>query len=132
MTTIGQARESVYQRFASNYSTTVFTLDNESFSPPDGSWVRLTVRNTGGGQETLGKPTNRRYRRNASVFAQVFTLNDQGTLAGDAIAQEILGIFEGVSFSDLDFNDGAIRESDPDGRFYQHLVEIFFDYEETK
>ena len=132
MTTINEARESVYQRFVDNYVTTVFTFDNESFSPPEGSWVRLVVRNTGGGQETLGRPTNRKYRRNASVFAQVFTLTDQGTSAGDAIAREIRALYESVSFDGLDFNDGTIREPGGDGRFYQHLVEVFFDYEEIK
>lgn len=135
MTTLNEAREAIYQRFNDNFTglpLSETTFDNEDFTPPDGPWVRLTVRQAGGGQETLGAKGNRSYRRIAGTFAQVHTLADQGTAEADGIAQEILAIFEGESFSDLDFNDGVIREIGSDGRFYQEVVEINFDYDERK
>ncbi len=135
MTTIDQARTAVYDRFVAQWANrTPFTFENEKWEEPkpDVDWVRVSVRNTGGGQETLGPKTQRKYRRRGSIFVQVFTPVAKGMKAGAGHAQAARAIFEGESFTGIDANNGVIRESGSDGKFYQTLVEVFFDYTEIK
>ena len=134
MTTINEARQAIYARFISQWGTqTEFTFDNEPFTEPvSDPWVRLAVRNTDGGQETLGQSGNRRYTRDASIFVQVFTLIDTGTQEADTLARIARNIFEGERFSGVFANDGTIREIGPDGKWYQTNVEIAFFYDEIK
>lgn len=136
MTTQNQAREAVYLRWNTQWSaTTPFIFENENnkvLDSADDPWARLTVRNTGSEQHTLGAVGNRRFRRFASVFVQLYALVDEGLATLDTLAQTVRGIFEGVSFSGLSFNNVVVRESGADGKWYQVVVEAFFDYEETK
>lgn len=133
MTTLIQAREVVYQRFVDNYTSTPFTFEGEDYTPPSPAWVRLSVRaNTAGGQDTLGRAGNRRFRRNGIIAAQVFTPINQGLRQGDDLAQAIREIFEAQSFNGLDTTDGLIRESPPEDEWFIHIVEVFFDYDEVK
>lgn len=133
MPTINAAREAVYDRWNTQWgATTPFTFDNEKFSTPDVPWARLTVRNTQSAQHTLGAVGNRRFRRLASVFVQLYDIVDNGLATLDGLAQTARGIFEGVSFSGLAFNNVVVRESGADGKWFQVVVEAFFDYEETK
>lgn len=133
--TLDQAREAVYERFQTLWANrTAFTLENEKFQEPgpDTDWCRVSLRHTGGGQETLGPITQRKYRRRASIFIQIFTAVAKGMQAGAGHAQAARAIFEGSSFAGIDANNGVIRESGPNGKNYQTLVEIFCDYDETK
>lgn len=137
MTTLSQAKEAVYLRFTTNFtglSADRIALDNEDFEEPiSGDWVRLVVRSQERVQETLGKKGNRRFRSRALVFVQVYTETDTGVKQSDVLATEVRDIFEGVSFSGLDFQEGVtVRETGPDGRWYQSIVEAPFDYDEIK
>lgn len=134
MTTLNEAKTAIYTRFLGNFTgTSAIAFDNEEFNTPAaGSWVRLTVRTGPRLQDTLGKAGNRRFRTSASVFVQVYTEANTGVKIGDNLAEEARDIFEGISFSGLDFNAGDIRETPPDGRWYQHIVEIPFDFDEIK
>ena len=135
MTLLTEAREAVYLRFVSNWTLTPYVFDNEGSDSLDGdsvAWARLSVREVGGGQRTLGRVGNRRYRRQAIVFVQLFTPIDAGVLAAGTLAQAVRTIFEGVSFGDLDFNDVRVREATPDEKWHQTIVEAVFDFEETK
>lgn len=134
MTTLDEAKESVYSRFVAQWGTTTpFVFDNEVFEEPvDDPWVRLTVRSLSRGQETMGRTGNRRFRSAARVFVQVYTRTNTGVKQGDTLAVQAKDIFEATSFGGLDFNDGVVRETGPDGKWYQHIVEIAFDYEEIK
>lgn len=136
MTTLSQAREAVYARFVANYTGVAadrIAFDNEKFEEPvAGDWVRLTVRSGPRGQDTLGRVGNRRYRSSARALVQVYTPTNTGTKQGDALATEARDVFEGTSFSGLDFTDGQVRESGPGGRWYQHIADIEFDYDEIK
>lgn len=136
MTTITAAREAVYQRFVDNFTGVIasrITFDNESYDP-DGTdpWVRLAVRTSNRLQSTLGGTGNRRFRSTASVLVQVFAEVDTGVKSLDELAKEAADIFEGRSFSGLDFQAVTIRETGPDGRWAQYLVEAEFDYDEIK
>lgn len=136
MTTLAQAKEVVYQRFVDNFTGVTLariTFDNEEFEEPaTGDWVRLTVRSRGRAQDTLGKVGNRKFRSAASVFVQVYTAVNTGVKQSDTLAKEAADVFEGVSFSGLDFQSAEVRETGPDGRWYQSVVEAEFEYDETK
>ena len=134
MTTLNQAREAIYSRFVTEWAAaTVLTFENEEFDEPtDDPWARLTVRHTSRTQKTLGKVGNRKFRSAAIVLVQVYTRTNTGVQQGDTLAVQAKDIFEAVSFSGLDFNDGVVRETGPDGKWYQHLAEIAFDYEDIK
>ncbi len=134
MTTLNEAREAVYSRFVAQWGTTTpVVFDDEDLEEPaDLPWVRLAVRSMSRGQETLGRVGNRKFRSAARVFVQVYTRTNTGVKQGDTLATQAKDIFEATSFSGLDFNDGVVRETGPDGKWYQHVAEIVFDYEEIK
>ena len=134
MTTINEAREAIYARFIANFTgTSNITFDNEDFDDPaSGSWVRLSIRHAVRLQDTLGRSGNRSFKSGASVFIQVYTAINAGLSLADTLAREAANVFEGVSFSELDFRGALIKESGPTGKWYQTLVEIEFDYYETK
>lgn len=135
MTDINEAREAVYQRFASQWGTTTYTFEGEHFEADKQkeAWVRLSVRQLGGGQETLGPPGARKFRRRAQALLQTFVPSESASIKdGDALAKAGRAIFEGQSFSELDFDDGEIQELGDDGRWFTHLMRAFFAYTETK
>ena len=136
MTTIAAAREAITERFSTQWAAAQpavpFTLENEAYTAPATSWVRMTIQNVDSFQETLGAVGRRRFIRRGSVFVQIFVATDAGVTPADTLARDARIIFEGVSFSGLRFNNAVIREVGPDGRFYQSLVEAFFEYDETK
>ncbi len=136
MTTLNDAREAVYLRFTSTFTGVTadrVALDNEDFpEPAKGNWVRLVVRSLAREQETLGAPGNRKFRPEALVLVQVYVPVDSGTDVADALAKEAADIFEGVSFSGLDFQGAVVRETGPTGRWFQFIMEAPFKYEEIK
>lgn len=136
MTTSNEAKEAIYLRFVDNFTGVILSridFDNEDFDEPaTGAWVRLVVRNIGRAQDTLGKVNNRRFRSKAVVFVQVYTEANTGVQQSDTLAKEAADIFEGVSFSGLDFQSVFVRETGPDGKWYQSVVEAEFSYDEIK
>lgn len=139
MTTLNEARSAVYTRFLDNFTglpVERITFDNEEFeSLEQGSlnWVRLVVRSTTRQQDTIGRPSNRRYRSAATVIVQVYTQVNTGVKSSDSLVEEIQSIFEGVSFDGLDFDEAATpTELGVDGRWYVATVEAPFDYDEIK
>ena len=136
MTTLNEAKEAIYLRFTTNFTgvaSNLIAFDNEEFEEPDtGNWVRLVVRSSARLQDTLGQAGNRRFRATASVFVQVYTEANTGVQQSDTLAKEAADIFDAVSFSGLDFQSAVIRETGPDGKWYQSVVEAEFDYDEIK
>lgn len=136
MTTANQAKEAVYQRFLDLFTGLAddkIAFDNDEFEEPNSEpWARLVVRMDTRLQETLGRVTNRRFRTTGTVFVQVYTVVNTGVKQGDTLAKEAADIFEAVSFSGLDFREANVRETGPDGKWYQHLVTAQFDYDEIK
>lgn len=139
--TISEAREACYQRFIDNWTATplvdtTFAQEVGFVPPPKRLWARLTVRNTGSGGQTLGATGFRRFTRLGFVFIQVFgPLSDDQDGEGqlDPLIQDALKIFESVSFSGLRFFQGTPRETgDDDGKWVTAIVELPFDYDETK
>jgi hypothetical protein len=132
-TTINQAREAIYQRFVDNTTLADYTFGNEAYEPPvDTQWARLTVLHELGRQDTLGPVNSRKFLRRGRVLIQLFDQEDQGIKNLDDLAALTRNIFEGVQFSGLFFRDVDVRETGPDGEWYQLVVDAPFFYEETK
>ncbi len=136
MTTANQAKDAIYKRLLANITLTtnvVFDNDEPDFeSEEETEWVRLVVRGGPRTQDTLGKAGNRRFRTTATMFVQVYTLAGTGVKQGDLLAKEVADIFEGTSFSGVDFYEVPTRESGPDGKWFVHIVEGEFDYDEIR
>ena len=136
MATINQVRELVYQTFVSGWgTTTVFTFENEKFDPPNNaSWVRLSVRNTISSQETLGKITNRKFQRNAIIFAQIYTLADSmGMKPGDTLGETLRSILEGKTLSSEAYTTSTLlREAGTEGAWFVLIAETNLVYFDTK
>lgn len=133
MTTESEAREAVYQRFVDNWGAlTAYTFENEEFTAPSTTWVRLAFRNTNSQQDTMGETGNRKFLRSASIFLQIFFLTNTGTATVDTLVRAFRSIFEGTRFSGIVVNNAVSREIGPDGKFYQAVVEAFCEYEEVK
>lgn len=138
MTAIDTAREAIYQKVVDNWTSTSYVFQNEnddSLYEGEVSWVRWSVLETGSRQETLGQKTDRRYRRENIVTAQIFTPINAGMSAAGTLAEEVRTLFEGEAFSDLDFFDGVqILDLGPDTekKWQQTSVRAAFAYELTK
>lgn len=134
MTTLSTARESIYQRFATDWGVTSdYTFDNEDFTPPeDTPWVRLVVRHTSSNQVSLGSSGNRKFDRDGLVFVQVFTPLDQGSAVADALVEKVLEIFEGKTIDLIRFTDVTPREVGPMDGWYQVNVDAAFIWTERK
>jgi hypothetical protein len=135
MTTLPEATEAIYQRFVTGWdiSDAVYTFDGEQFEEPDAEpWVRISVRNVGSTQESLGQVGNRKFERIASVIFNIFTPANEGVGSGLVLAQLLLGLFEAVNFSGLRFFESDVREQGTDGLWYGVVVESKFTYNETK
>lgn len=136
MTTLNEATEAVYQRFASDFTGTtnvVFRNEEPGFDTDQVTeWVRLSVGTLSRAQETLGAAGNRKYRPGASVIVQVYTRANTGVKQGEVLAEEAMNVFEGASFGGLDFNNGIVRNGSVEGKWQQHVAEVEFDYEEIK
>jgi hypothetical protein len=136
MPTLNAARESVYQRFADEWAsagqTEPYTFELENYDPPAGPWLAVSVQHVASSQETLGRATNRRFRRSAVITVYVYDLVNQGRRSIDLLAQTARNIFEGVSFDSLDCGNAVAREIPSDGRYYGMLIATSFDYDEIK
>jgi hypothetical protein len=134
MTSIDEAREAIYQRWNTEWaSRTPWTFQNEKFTEPESStWVRISVQNVPAPTATLGGKNARRVRRFGKINIQIFAPKEGGMAQSGTHAQFALDIFEGEQFDGVDCNYGVINELPEEDKWQPTLVEIDFDYEETK
>lgn len=141
MTTIAEAREAIYLRWNDNWTATplvdtTFAGETNFVPPSKRLWARLSVRHLAPGGQTMGSVGGRRFTRLGSAFIQVFgplSKEQDGEGQLDPLIQDALDIFEGVSFSGLRFFQATPRETgDDQGKWTMAIVEVPFDYDETK
>lgn len=135
MATINEARKLIYDKFISAWgATTLIDTDNGEFIEPESDpWVRLTARGQEGGQSSIGKKGNRRYKREGIFFVQIFTPVNTGTSESDTLAQLAINILEGERLSiDVWTGNSVNREVGAEGKWYATNVETEFTYEEIK
>ncbi len=135
---IDTTKQAILNYFVSAWgATSPITLDNEDFDPETeggDEWVRVSIREFASGQKTLGKITNRKFRRVGSVFVQVFTKEGEGgTQPSDTLAETARGILEGTNqVAGVCFFAATVRTQPPDDYWYRVVVEVEFSYDETK
>lgn len=137
MTSLNEARESIYQLFNTGWGTeTAIVFDQETFDGADDEWVRLSVRHLGSTQDTFGTAGNRKFERQGTAFVELFFRPDPVTAQTeiDRLAQKAKDIFEGnrISGTTLRFNDTPIRELGIVDEWYVVVVDAAFLYNETK
>lgn len=135
MTTYAQAKEAVLEHFLSGFQglpASSITFENEKFSTPNSTWLRVTIRSLVRNQETLSRKGSRVFRRQVAAIFQIFTPLNQGMKESTELAEEVQNIFEGESISGLDFGTSQIVEAGVDGRWNQTNVSCIFDYDEIK
>lgn len=135
--TPNEAREIIHQAFVDNWDPDApevpYIFDNEKFDSDElPEWVKVYVRNSPGGQITLGGKTNRVYRRRGAVLVEIHSPVDQGLLRLDELAKAALDIYEGENHSQVMFNNGSVTELPVEGRWARNRVSVFFTYDETK
>jgi hypothetical protein len=136
VTTLREARKAIHDKWTTDWPLVApdvpFYFDNEAVTPCQTPWTRLVVRELVSTQDTLGLPTDRKFRRRAMVLVQVFVQRDVGVGSMVDLAHSARGVFEGKSFSGLDFHAVDAREVPTEDRWYQMTVEAQFNYYETK
>lgn len=134
MTTLVEAKKAINDRFIAAWEgKTEYTIDNEDFTEPEsGAWVRLTVRNTDGGQTSMGRVGNRRFDRKGVIVVNVFTPIEQGTSEGDVLAEFAKDLFEATRFNGVTVNNGLVREKGSDKTWFHHIMTADFEYYEIK
>lgn len=148
MTTLNEARETIYARFVDEWvdgsdPLTPFCFDNESFDPPNGDdgrgapWARCSVRSLFAGQETLGKAGNRKFMRTAIARIEIFVPPGEGTKNADTLLITGKDMFEGRSTpsgTTIRFNEVVPREIGiiENGRWHLSTIEASFEYDEIK
>lgn len=136
---IDAAQEAAFQQFNDNWTATPLgqvVFENEGEDDIDNQaaeWVRVSVRELGGGRENIAPKGSRKYRRAASVFVQCFVPVDAGARRAKQLAEAARLIFEGESLaSGLDFNDGEVRDLGPDDKWQQAVMEAAFLFTKVK
>jgi hypothetical protein len=136
VTTFRQARAAVVDKWKVDWPLVApdvpFYFDNEAVAPCQTPWTRVVVRELASRQETLGVAPTRIFERKAMAIVQIFVARDTGVGAIADLAQLARAVFEGKSFSGLDFYEVTPREVPTEDRWYQMTVEAQFNYYETK
>lgn len=156
-TTINAAREALYAHFVANWNELVivlveawglelvgvsgeplvpFALGDETMEPPNGPWVRFTVRHGPTAQETLGTCGNRNFDRSGRVFVQGFMLPGGDERELDLVMEAARTLFEGrtvdphaIRFNAVEVSELGVIEG---GRWQAALAEAPFNYTTRK
>ena len=150
-TSINDAREAIYQHFVASWVAAVaaeaarqgvtmaappYALGDETMEPPNGVWVRLTVRHGASNQETLGTCGTRTLDRSARAVVQGFNVpgGDERTL--DVAMEAARNVFEGRTVAPIAARFNAVEVSElgviEGGRWQAALAEAPFNYTTRK
>lgn len=140
MTLVSEAREIIYQKFQAGWTATPLTqvvFENDDAGGIDAGrepWIRVSTREVGGGQVTLGPKGDRKYDRRALVFVQIFVPSNTGTRRAGQLVEAVRALLEGEALGAgaVDVFDLQVRDARPDGPWNLTLVEAEYRYSETK
>lgn len=145
---MSEAAELVFQRFKTWADAEMpqmpYCFDNEMLAEPDISvinpcWARVGMRTSASRQETIGAVGNRKFRRQAVIYVQLFGRTGIGRGRIDDVAHDVITLYEGTRIGPVgDPEQQVIARTalqvdlGADGRWYNVTVEIPVDYYETK
>lgn len=119
---------SIAQAIRSHWDTywqdrTPYTYDAFTYAPVAGtSWVRVSVRDGDGTQESLGKKALERSQ--GVVIVQIFVPMDLGEDEARFLAEKAGNVFRRQRFSGIQFRSPSHRPVGQDGGWWQHNVVI--------
>lgn len=137
-----EVQEQLYRRWRDSWvvapggeQLTPFCFEDEKMDPPDGPWVRFSVKRMPGGPGTLGRPGNRKMDRVGMVFIQLFKPPGGGVGDLSDLGERAAGIFENCRLEDPhDIRFGEVEPGQSgqveNGRWLGLSVEGRFDYEQ--
>jgi len=139
MVTLVDARETIYQRWATLWGTTTpYTFANEGYDPPVGtSWISFNVIHTASRLEAIGGRGYggmNLYERRGICAIRIFVPQNQGIRTADTLAQQARAIFEGVTLASnaIRFTNVDIREIGPVDSWFVIELDAAFQYDERK
>lgn len=135
MTTINEAKKALLEYFIEHWEDRTpisFDNSNDKFAEGNKPWVRVAVRTTAGGQESLGSVGRRLFRRQGFMYFQVFTRSGTRTETSDTLVQDILDIFDGVTVDNILIRSGSPTYTGVDGKWYQQNVQFRIIFDEVK
>lgn len=139
MPSLVDARETIYQRWATQWgATTPYTFANEAYDPPvNTAWVSFGVVHTASTLEAIGGSGYggmNLFQRQGLCNMRIFVPQDQGIRAADTLAQQARGIWEGVTLASnaIRFTNVDIREIGPVDSWFVIEVDATFQYDERK
>lgn len=131
--TLKEARNIILKRYLDAYRDSMkVATTNKFFEPPVEKWARIIVLPNGGGQESLGKAGNRKFKYIGLITIQIFTLNGKGTNGNDILAQDSLELMDSFSSGTLNTHSGGIFPVGTDGEYYQQNVVIEYNFENIR
>ncbi len=103
--------------------------ENDPRKKPLKSYVHLFVRS--GRAVEMGFSSSRvLYRRPGWIVAQCFVEAKTGTQVCRAIADAVIAIYEGQTFSEIIFREGEVVEVGDEGNgFWQLNAKVYFDFD---
>lgn len=140
-----EVQEALYQRFAARWTLdplavpvtyrSPFVFEDEKIDPPDGLWVRFSVKRMPGGQGTLGGPGRRKMDRVGMIFGQLFQppglgigdLSDAADFLAKGFENCRIKNTHDIRFAEVEPGESGQVEN---GRWLGLSVEGRFDYEE--
>jgi hypothetical protein len=131
MPTHAAAQLAIETRFRDNWidQNVALRFENEARKKPADEFIRLVIRNFRAAEVgfAAGKIL---YRRPGVIYAQCFVQGRKGTQRGRVLADAVLDIFEGQSFSSITCNTAEVEElgDDKEG-FWQVNAKVFFDHD---
>lgn len=135
-----QAEEAVAQRWVDIWvplhPTIAYFFENKKGAEPtdpDAFWARVALKQADSEQHTLGKPSERLYRREAAVWVNLYGPVNEGTKTILGLADDVRRVFEGASFDGVDSTSaGRVVKLGAEGRWFEVLVIIPVVYYEQR
>lgn len=100
-----------------------------NFIPPNGTWVRFSMKNNLGYQASIGAPGSNMFRREGMVYIQIFQKEGQGSTDARTKADVAADIFIANELSGVTFSNVNAKDIGPDNGWYQWQVSAEFRYD---
>lgn len=142
MPSITQARDDILTRFRTEWLADgisagvplVFEDFDVDLSASTAPWARVTVRHATGRQASLSNEAGKRtFRREGTVFVQIFTPFGDGLSLSDSLANIAARAFEGKETPfHVWFRNVRLNEIGRDGHWYNVNVLADYEYDELR
>jgi hypothetical protein len=111
-------------------SATPVAWPDVSFTPPNGTWVRFSMKNNIGHQASMGSPGSNLFRRRGIITIQVFQKEGQGSTDARTKAELAADIFIEQKLTGFTFSNVNARDIGADGAgWYQWNVTAEYKYD---